>query len=458
MTKSENKDSNIKGRLGLLASILFIDLVGFSIVFPLFPAMLDYYLSREGPESLIGRIIQFCQSFSTVDGEENTFLTTVLFGGFLGSLYSILQFGFAPLWGRLSDRYGRRVILLYTVIGTALSYALWFFSASFALLLIARIVGGITSANLGVVTAAAADLTDRKNRSKGMAVIGIAFGLGFIVGPAIGGLASLVDLSELWPAGKNFGINPFSLPAAIALCLTIFNCIWVALFFKESLPIEKRSNKTVTPQQYSFFKKIFSLENRTISRILLVYLLYMIAFAGMEFTLTFLAVERLDYSPQNMIDIFLFVGLMLILVQGGIVRQKRLNINEKHLVLSGLISCMIALAILANTPLDSEKVFFLGLAFLGIGAGLVNPTLSAFVSLYSDEHNQGKNLGLLRSMGALARALSPFLAAMLYYMFGSQFAYLLGALILLLPLIIGITLPQPSKKISSPEQVAAPES
>lgn len=412
--------------------------------------MLEYYLSQEGTESLIGKIVQLCKSFSNTNGTHNVFMTTVLFGGFLGSLYSLLQFSFAPLWGHLSDRYGRRVILLYTLIGTALSYLLWIFSASFALLLVARIVGGVTSANLGVVTATVADLTDRKNRSKGMAIIGIAFGLGFVVGPAIGGLASLIDLSALWPAGKKLGLNPFSAPAAIALLLSLFNWLWVHFFFKESLPTTKRSKKSTEPKSYKALATFLSFKNKIIHRTIFIYLLYMIAFAGMEFTLTFLAVERLDYSPRQMIGIFLFIGLIMIIVQGGILRQKKWRINEKYLILAGLISSMMAFTILANTGLHSEKMFFLGLTFLGIGAGLVNPTLSAFVSLHSNEHNQGKNLGLFRSMGALARALSPILAAILYYTFGSKMAYLLGALVLILPFLMGLKLTQPSKEESIP--------
>ena len=153
-----------KRTLGIIFLTLFIDLVGFSIIFPLFPAMLDYYLPNgAGDGSLLGQLIAPLSAMAERSGAEDPrFMTAVLFGGILGSLYSILQFICAPLWGAYSDRVGRRKVLLITIAGLALSYAAWFFAASFWVLVLARVLGGAMGGNLSVATAAVADSTTRE--------------------------------------------------------------------------------------------------------------------------------------------------------------------------------------------------------------------------------------------------------------------------------------------------------
>ena len=313
--------------LGVLGFTLFLDLVGFSIIFPLFTAMLNYYLPREGAESLIGSLVGVLQGFAGGDETGSAWLTQVLFGGVLGSLYAWLQFISAPICGRLSDRYGRRPILLITIGGTALSYLLWVFSGSFVVLVVSRLLGGMMGGKLSVVTAAVADSTDRKDRSKGMALIGIAFGIGFITGPALGGLASLVDLSQCAAWAQDWGINPFSFAALLALLLTCINGIWVYYQLPETLPLEKRKRE---PEPQS------AIVGTSIRRTIQVYFLFILAFAGMEFTLTFLAVERLGFDPRELAGVFLFIGIILIIVQGGVVRRyasrstaRKVRVNSK---------------------------------------------------------------------------------------------------------------------------------
>ena len=241
---SGNSDLNNNSRrsiLGVVFLTLFIDLVGFSIIFPLFPAMLDYYLPPEEEGSFLAFIVDWLGKSSRSDGSfgDSTFLAHVLFGGFLGSLYSLLQFVFAPFWGRLSDRYGRKPILFLTILGNMLGYLMWAFSGSFWLLIASRILSGTSSGNLSVATAAVADITVAEKRSRGMALVGVAFGLGFLVGPAIGGFSSLIDLGTYFPDLVRYGINPFSVPAFIAFSLSLLNLLWVALKFNETLPLEK---------------------------------------------------------------------------------------------------------------------------------------------------------------------------------------------------------------------------
>ena len=434
-------------RLGVIFLTLFLDLVGFSIIFPLFPAMLDYYLpSGDGGHSLLGQLIAPLANWAERSGAADPrFMTAVLFGGILGSLYSILQFICAPLWGAYSDRVGRRKVLLITISGLALSYILWFFAASFWVLVLARVLGGAMGGNLSVATAAVADTTTRAKRSSGLAIIGIAFGLGFIVGPAIGGVFALIDLTEIAPSLKAFGVNPFSVPALVSLTLTVVNLAWVYRRFKETLPESKRRQAKSERRGLAVFR-IFQCPEPATRRTNFVYLIYMLAFSGMEFTLTFLAVERFAFSPAQNGGMFVFIGFILVLVQGGIVRRLATPVGEKRLALAGL-ACGVA-AFLALAMAMQLGLFFGALALMAFSIGLASPTLSALVSLYSNESDQGANLGIFRSAGSLARAIGPLVAAFVYFVYGSKSAYLFGAVVVILPLVMALKLPKPEKAAS----------
>lgn len=434
--------SGTSGRLGIIFLTLFLDLAGFSIIFPLFPSMLEYYLPHgEGGESALGRLIHRLNNLAEASGAADPkFMTTVLFGGILGSLYSLLQFISAPLWGAYSDRVGRRKVLLITTAGMAGSYAVWLFGASFWILIGARVLGGIMGGNLSVATAAVADITSREKRSSGLALVGIAFGLGFIVGPAIGGLFALIDLTQLAPQLTAIGIHPFSAPAFISLILALLNFIWIFRSFNETLPESKRNLPDSKRKSLLVFR-IFRSPNPSIRRTNLVYLVYMLAFSGMEFTLSFLAVERFAFSPTQNGGMFVFIGLILIFVQGGIVRQLAGPIGEKRLALTGLLFGLVAFFSLALAL--KLGAFFGALTLMAFSIGLVSPTMSALVSLYSNESDQGLNLGVFRSAGSLARVVGPLAAAFAYFVYGSQSSYFFGALLLLIPLSMAITLPKP---------------
>ena len=399
--------------------------------------MLDYYLPQGGgADSLLGACIAPLAAWAEASGAADPrFLTAVLFGGALGSLYSILQFIFAPIWGAYSDRVGRRRVLLITIAGLALSYGAWALAANFWLLVLARVLGGIMGGNLSVATAAVADITSKEKRAAGMAVVGVAFGLGFIVGPAIGGFCVAVDLTEIFPSLTAFGLNPFSTPALVACALSLLNLFWVARSFPETLPLEKRQ---AHPPSFMHLPNPGSGACTTS----LVYLLFMLAFSGMEFTLTFLAVERFAFTPLQNGGLFVFVGFIMILVQGGLVRRLSGKVREKSLALCGLASGVLAFVALAYAP--GLALFFAALAVMALSVGLVSPSLSALISLYAPESDQGRAIGSFRSAGSLARAIGPLLAAVLYFKYGSQCAYFLGGLLIILPLLLALRLPPPA--------------
>ena len=415
----------------------FLDLVGFSIIFPLFPRMLEHYVAVEGPTSAVG---QLATSLSSISGGDSEFAVVVLFGGVLGSLYSVLQFVFAPLWGVISDRTGRRPTLLITLSGTIVSYVLWFFAGSFALLIGARLLGGIMAGNISTASAVIADTTKASERSKGMAIIGIAVGIGFIFGPAIGGAASLIDLTTLLPGSEAWGVNPFSAAAGAALALSVLNLVLVAVRLPETHPPERRgtTEQTRSANPLVLFR---SVGTPGVQRTNLVSFCYLTAFSAVEFTLVFLVVERFAFTPMNNAMMFVFVGLVIAVVQGGAVRRLAPRHGDRPLVIGGLAALLPAFLLIGWST--STTMLFAGLALMATGSAFATPCLGALVSRYAPTDKQGLALGLFRSMGALSRALGPMIGGVLYWKLGAHSPYAAGSLLVLLPFGLSLGLPPP---------------
>lgn len=427
--------------LGAAFFTLFLDLIGFSIIFPLFPTMLDYYRETE-TTGLFPYIYGILEQFSSfAGGDEAPWRIVVLFGGLLGSVYSVLQFLFTPVLGALSDRIGRKPVVIFSLVGGLLSYILWFFAGNFLLLVLARLIGGIASANIATVTAIVADVTTQKNRSRGMALIGMAFGLGFILGPAIGGFSSLIDPTVLFPAATAWGINPWSVPAAIAAVLTAFNLIQVLFLLPETRP-EAATGSVARPINPV---ALFRMESYPgVARTNLTYFLFLLAFSGMEFSLTFLAVERLGFGPQQNAMMFLVVGFVLAGVQGGYVRRRAPKVGSRRVAAQGLVLAVPALAVLGLAgQFQLVPVLGVGVVLLAVATALVLPCLASLVSEYAPPGDQGRVMGVFRSLGALARAVGPLLACLLYWRLGAAMAYYVGAVIVLLPILMMRGLPTP---------------
>jgi MFS family permease len=437
--------------LGLIFLTVFMDIVGFSIIIPLFPHLLDHYIRTEGAA---GTLIGSLNSAAEWMGGDTVFKKTVLFGGLLSTLYSLLQFVFSPIWGALSDRLGRRRILTITLAGNALSYLLWIFAAQFWVVVVTRLVSGMMAGNIAVASAAAADITDEKERVKGMAVVGIAIGLGFVFGPVIGGLASSVQFAHGTVAGS-FGLNPFSVPAAIAASLALLNFLLVVKFFPETLAPERRASADA--KRPSVFD-LATVRSSAVRRTSFANLVYQVAFTGMENTIVFLTLALFAYSPRDNAWLFLFNGACMIFAQ-GLARQLVKRLGQRKVVMLGMLVASVAFVWVAliPTPKDglpspawAEPSFYAGLGLISFATGLILPSVSALVSLYSDASEQGRNLGILRSAGSLARVIGPVTAALLYFHFGSHFWVYLGGALLMLPAIwIVRGLPDPSSEGTS---------
>lgn len=400
--------------------------------------MLEYYLGQDPEGGWLHELIAKLEDFSGYTGAKAKLAATVLFGGLLGSLYSLLQFLASPVWGSLSDRFGRRRILTITTLGTSVGYAIWLFAGSFELLVLSRLVGGIMAGNLSVATAAVADVTDSSSRSKGMGMIGAAFGVGFIVGPVLGAVLSRWDLSATLPGIP--GLNPFSGPALVALVLAIANFVWVIRSFTETLePGRKNSTHAKRPLNPLQLFQPVAIPGVNLTNLL--YFVFIVSFAGMEFTLTFLAKDRFGYSAAQNGFLFLFIGILIAIVQGGMIRRLAPKYGEKNLVIVGLVLILPGLLLVAIC--NSQWVLYTGLFFLAVGSSCVTPSLTALVSLYTPDDRQGEVLGVFRSVGSLARAFAPIVAALVYWRFGSQWPYLGSSALLLIPLALAWRLPRP---------------
>lgn len=430
-----------KSTLKIVFLTLFLDLVGFSIIFPLFPSLAKHYLEVDSQNYFLNLIFSSITGLSGASGGELNHTSIVLFGGALGALYSFLQFLAAPLWGGISDRIGRKPVLMISVFFLAISYLLWFFSGSFTLLIFARFLGGIMGGNISTATAVVADVTEKNTRSKGMAFIGIAFALGFILGPAIGGISTLFDLTKSYPRLVQYGVNPFSMAAAVAFILSAINLFFITKNFKETLPPEKRGNKS-SERTINPLKMFKPLPYEGINLTNFGHFLFLAAFSGMEFTLTFVAFERLSYTSMDNAYMFIFIGLIIALVQGGVVRRKASEVGEKKMAVMGMILSLPGLLAIGYT--QSTWLLYVGLFFLAVGSAMAIPCLTSLVSMYTPAEEQGRSIGIFRSLGAMARVIGPIVASIVYWNYGSAFPYVLGAAFLILPIILISRLPKPS--------------
>lgn len=438
--------ADIKRNQVLLLQIILLDLIGFSLIFPLVPQLLSYYIDNaSGIDAYLPALASSLESFLPDTNRTQQDLI-ILIGGILASLYSLLQFAFAPLWGKLSDRYGRRPILLLTTLGLGLSYLLWFFSATFTLFLISRIFGGIMAGNLSVASAAMADMSDTKNRTGAMGLLGAAFGIGFIIGPVLGGLMALWDMTITFP---DIGfLHPFSFCALGAALLALLSAARNYFFFKETRP-PAAAIEAGNPTEPKWIQNPIAMLQRfkrsDFQIVVLVNLFYTILFSAFEFTLTFFYKLEFGLSPTQIGFIFFYIGITLAIGQGGIVRRMSGRIAEKKIALAGFSLIPLPLLLLGFSA-PYVAISMLVLFPLTIGASFIQPALSSLASLILPEEKQGVGLGVFRSASSLARAIGPLAGAYLYWFTNIQVTYAILMAGFLILLLTAKKLPQTQKQ------------
>ncbi len=347
---------------------VFIDLVGFGIVIPLLPL----YAKTHAPSP------------------------TVL--GLLMATFSAMQFFFAPVLGRLSDRFGRRPIVLFSLLGTVASYLLFAFAHTIPGLFTSRLLAGITGGNIAAAQAIIADVTPPEERAPGMALVGMAFGLGFIFGPAIGGLT--VRLGEAGP-----GL------AAAALSAVAF--VWA--FFR--LPETRPADAVPRPTTFLPVAALVRTFHRPgIGAFLLLSALTTTAFANFEGTFSLFLSMSFALSPEKVAGAFVAVGLLGVLVQGGLIRPLVKRFGEVRVLVAG--TAFVLAGFLALLGVRTLATLVPAVGILGIGIGLTNPALSGLVSRRTSPVEQGEVLGAFQSMSSLGRVVGPFWGASAFLRFG----------------------------------------
>ncbi len=343
---------------------VFVDLVGFGIVIPMSP-----YLAR-------------------------TYGATAFEVGLLLAIYSAMQFFFSPVWGGLSDRFGRRPILLMSIIMTAASNLLFFYANSLLLLFVSRALAGAFSANIATSAAFIADVTDEKSRSKNMGLIGAAFGLGFVLGPAIGGVAAKIS--------EHF-------PALIASLIGVANFTAAYFLLPESLAPEKRGKRERKSRFRSISEKIL---RPVIGTLLGSNFVVTFAMASMEATLFLFVQDKYQWTMQKASYGFAFVGLCIAFTQGYLVRKLLPKYGERAMLLAGVLMFSSSFVLIGL----SESIWLLAVAMvlLALGDGFIMPALTGSLSLLSSAQEQGEVMGVNQSLSALARIFGPPIGGLFY--------------------------------------------
>ena len=372
--------------------VVFIDLLGFGIVLPVMPRQVEHYLPDLSKVEL-GVVI-----------------------GVLFSCFSLMQFIFSPMWGRVSDRIGRRPVLLISLFGSVVFYALYGFSVTLpvdqaalavGLMFASRIGAGIAGASVGTAAAVIADCTPREKRAKGMALIGIAFGGGFTLGPLIAYFGLELFQEAAWGVG------------ALASALSAFALIVAFLKFKETLNPENKAGKDF----FSIERTREVLRMPNVGKLVFIYFLAIFAFANFEATLALLTKAAFGLSDRDNFLVFALVGGVL-LFAGGAYRPLLKKHSELRLLGIGVALMMVgmfglaAVGFMASLPEPPPlKVgFYIAMSLSVIGFAFVNPSVSALVSKNADPSRQGEVIGVNQAFASLGRILGPLLGSILFQM------------------------------------------
>ncbi|MBS4210056.1 MFS transporter [Bacillus sp. FJAT-50079] len=371
-----------KRALPILFAVMFFVMVGFGIIIPVLP----FYAEDVGatPAQL----------------------------GWLMAVYSLMQLLFAPMWGRISDRIGRKPVIMIGIVGLALSFFLMGMASELWMLFAARVIGGfLSSANMPTVTAYVADITSPEDRGKGMGVVGAAVGLGFVLGPAIGGIFSKVSLS---------------LPFYIAGISSLITFLLVFSLLKESLPKESRS------KQMAEKKSIWHAFNGSVSVLYFLQLFISLSLSGLEATFAYYAAVKAGLGTVKLGYIFMIMGLAGALVQGGLVGRLTKKYGEGFVIQLGIIISAIGFGLILFV--DSFTTAAIFLTIFGIGNGVIRPSVSALLTKTS-KTGHGSTTGLLSSFDSLGRIVGPPLGGWLFsVMIGLP--YISGIILSLIALVL----------------------
>ena len=380
-----------KSALPLIFLTVFIDLLGFGILIPILPSFAIKELGVD--EAAIGIAI---------------------------ALYSFLQFIFNPILGKISDKHGRKPVIVVCLLINALGYVIFAFTTSYLVLLISRVVAGIGGSSIAVAQAYIADVTTKENRSKGMGLIGSAFGLGFVFGPLMGGFLSKLGYMETGLASAAFSF--------IAFIVTMI-----------LLPESNINRAEVVETK----RKIFNIDailkafkHPSLAILITLFFILTFSFANIYGTFALLGIQVYGFTDLQNGYMFGIIGLSSAIVQGGLIGPITKLLGKKRILVLGSFLIMITLAII---PYAGN---FLWLAvdgiFLSLGTGMLQPTLLSLISEVTSEAEQGITLGVNQSLSALARMFGPLWGGITFEYLGYPFPFLTGAAFMFLIVIATI--------------------
>ena len=362
----------------ILFLIVFIDLLGFGIIIPLLPFYGEHFQADPFTVSLIMAI------------------------------YSLGQFVAAPFWGRLSDTIGRRPVLVISLFGAVLSYIWLGFATTLWMLFAARLVGGLMAGNISTAFAYIADITTVENRAKGMGLVGAAFGLGFIAGPAIGGII----------AGPDPLTADFQTPALVAAAMSFVAFVLTVALLKESLSDEARAKAALKPRTNRLVQLQTALKRPGIGLLIAISFLATFVFAGMETTFAMWSRRQLGWGPEQNGYLFAFIGVIAAILQGGAVGRLTKRFGEGNLIVQGALALAVGMMMI---PFCTS----------------VGPLMGAMVIVaYSAE--QGMMMGVARSATTLARVVGPAWAGVLFAQLGKEWPYYAGMVLMVLVAYLGL--------------------
>jgi len=392
----------------LIFLTVFIDMVGFGIIIPVLPLYAEHF--HASPVEI----------------------------GWLTGIYSGMQILFVPLLGKLSDRFGRRPILIVSLAGTAFGFLIMGWATSLALLFVARIIDGASGGNISTAQAYIADISTPENRSRSMGIIGAAFGLGFTFGPMIGGVMSRISYGA-----------PFYFAAALAAV----NVVLLYFILPESLAAEHRSK----PADRSRMNEIFQHgHGRLFGTIVATYFFTITGFAIMTTLFALFTEKHFGFDARQTGYVFGFIGIISVILQGGLIGRLIKMFGETALARSGLLLLSIGLAALQLVPSVSMLLVVSGL--IAIANGLSTPTLNGLASQMIDRGWQGRALGIMQSAGSMGRLIGPLLAGwLLTFDLNRPIAeyartpLLAGGGILFIAFILALTVRKPAEDKMPPE-------
>ncbi len=373
----------------ILFLTVFVDLLGFGIVIPFLPM----FAERLGIRA---------------------------FGiGWILAIYSLTQLLFAPVLGRISDRVGRRPIIMLGLLGSSISYLIYGFADSFTMLLVSRALHGACAATVPTAQAYIADVTDDEGRARGMGLIGAAFGLGFVLGPAIGGVLGHASLK---------------VPVFFASALTFANL----LFASRRLPESHLPQPGARIDPASLAEPLLSLPRQLfghhLARLFGIAFLLTFALAGLEATFTLMVPALYGYGPAALGLLLGYAGLTQAIAQGWLLGKIVRRFGELSLVMAGLAA--LAIGMFPMGMLKNLDLLLVLLALVSIGYGLASPSVASLISRRTGQHRQGEVLGVNQSAMSLARIFGPIAGASIYGMMGPAAPYVGGAIVAIAALIL----------------------